>query len=138
MMCDLFNGEHGVGNDPEYVHTEIFETFPFPEGLSPNLMATEYADDPTAQSIAAAAARLNELRENWLKPPDLVDRVPEVVPGYPDRVLPKSAVAAAELKKRTLTNLYNARPAWLATPTAHSMRQWLKPTAGVTTGGRAS
>ena len=40
-------------------------------------------------------------------------RVPEVVPGYPDRLLPKDEAAAKELKKRTLTNLYNARPAWL-------------------------
>lgn len=46
-------------------------------------------------------------------PPDLVDRVPEVVPGYPDRLLPKDEKAAKELKKRTLTNLCNARPAWL-------------------------
>ena len=40
-------------------------------------------------------------------------RVPEVVPGYPDRILPASPEAEKELKKRTLTNLYNARPAWL-------------------------
>jgi hypothetical protein len=35
------------------------------------------------------------------------------VPGYPDRILPVGEEAAKELKKRTLTNLYNARPAWL-------------------------
>ena len=40
-------------------------------------------------------------------------RVPEVVPGYPDRLLPKDEASATELKKRTLTNLYNQRPAWL-------------------------
>lgn len=39
--------------------------------------------------------------------------MPEVVPGYPDRILPRDEAAAAVLKKRTLTNLYNARPAWL-------------------------
>jgi hypothetical protein len=39
-----------------------------------------------------------------------------VVEGYPDRILPKDEAAAKELKKRTLTNLYNARPAWLAGP----------------------
>lgn len=53
------------------------------------------------------------MRENWLNPADLVQRVPEVVPGYPDRILPKDEAAEKELKKRTLTNLYNARPAWL-------------------------
>ena len=54
--------------------------------------------DPRAQAIAAAAARLNELRENWLNPADLVKRVPEVVPGYPDRILPVSPEAERELK----------------------------------------
>jgi type II restriction/modification system DNA methylase subunit YeeA len=43
----------------------------------------------------------------------MIDRVPEVVAGFPDRLLPKSPDAAAILKKRTLTNLYNERPAWL-------------------------
>jgi hypothetical protein len=103
----------GVGNDPRYTPSTTFETFPFPEGLTPNLPAAAYADDPRAKAIAAAAKRLNDLREAWLNPPDLVVRVPEVVPGYPDRILPKDAEAAKELRKRTLTNLYNARPAWL-------------------------
>jgi hypothetical protein len=40
--------------------------------------------------------------------------VAEVVPGYPDRILPVDDAAAKVLKTRTLTNLYNARPAWLA------------------------
>ena len=39
---------------------------------------------------------------------------PEVVPGYPDRILPKDEAAGTKQKKRTLTNLYNARPQWLA------------------------
>ena len=104
----------GVGNDPRYTPSTTFETSPFPEGLTPNIPAADYAADPRAQKIAAAAARLNELRENWLNPADLVQRVPEVVPGYPDRILPVSPEAEKELKKRTLTNLYNARPAWLA------------------------
>ena len=37
----------------------------------------------------------------------------EVVPGYPDRILPVDDKAAAILKKRTLTNLYNEWPTWL-------------------------
>lgn len=98
---------------PAYTPSTTFETFPFPQGLTPNIPAADYAGDPRAQAIAKAAARLNELRENWLNPPDLVVREPEVVPGYPDRVLPKDEAAAKELAKRTLTNLYNARPAWL-------------------------
>ena len=106
-------GWHGVGNDPQYTPSISFETFPFPEGLTPDIPAADYATDPRAQRIAAAAARLNELRENWLNPPDLVRRVPEVVPGYPDRILPVDGRAAAVLKKRTLTNLYNERPTWL-------------------------
>lgn len=103
----------GKGNDPRYTPTTTFETFPFPEGLTPNIPAADYADDLRAMKIAEAAARLNELRENWLNPADLVKRVPEVVEGYPDRILPVDEAAAKELKKRTLTNLYNQRPAWL-------------------------
>jgi type II restriction/modification system DNA methylase subunit YeeA len=98
---------------PRYTPSTTFETFPFPEGLTPNIPAADYADDPRAIAIAEAARKLNELREAWLNPPDLVASEPEVVAGYPDRILPRDAAAAAELKKRTLTNLYNARPAWL-------------------------
>jgi len=97
---------------PRYTPTTCFETFPFPTGLTPNIPASAYADDPRTQAIAEAARTLNELRENWLNPPQWVDRVPEIVPGYPDRLIPKPE-HAAELKKRTLTNLYNQRPAWL-------------------------
>jgi type II restriction/modification system DNA methylase subunit YeeA len=103
----------GVGNDPRYTPSTAFDTFPFPEGLTPNRPAAEYGDDPRAIAIGEAARRLNELREAWLKPPDLVERVPEVVPGFPDRIVPVNPKAAAILKKRTLTNLYNERPAWL-------------------------
>jgi hypothetical protein len=103
----------GVGNDPRYTPSTTFETFPFPEHLTPNIPAAAYATNPNAIKIGTAAARLNELRENWLNPADLIKRVPEVVAGYPDRILPISPEAAATLKKRTLTNLYNARPAWL-------------------------
>lgn len=99
---------------PRYTHTSVFATFPFPEGLTPNIPAADYAEDPRAKAVADVAARLNELRESWLNPADLVVREPEVVSGYPDRILPKDENAARELKKRTLTNLYNARPRWLA------------------------
>jgi len=98
---------------PRYTPSTTFETFPFPAGLTPDIAAADYADDPRAQAIAVAAAELNQLRENWLNPPDLIKREPEVVEGYPERILPINAKAAKELKKRTLTNLYNARPAWL-------------------------
>ena len=56
---------------PRYTPSTTFETFPFPEGLTPNIPAADYADDPRAQRIAAAAEKLDALRENWLNPPDL-------------------------------------------------------------------
>jgi hypothetical protein len=40
-------------------------------------------------------------------------RVPEVVKGYPDRILSKDEAAAQGLKQHTLINLYNERPFWL-------------------------
>jgi len=92
---------HGVGNDPTYNARDCFETFPFP-----------LADGAARDAIAAAAQRLNQLRDNWLNPPEWVDRIPEIVPGYPDRIVAKPG-HEADLKKRTMTALYNARPAWL-------------------------
>jgi hypothetical protein len=104
----------GVGNDPRYTPTTTFETFPFPEGLTPNISPVHYVDDPRALAISKSARRLNELRNNWLNPPDLIRTEPELVSGYPDRVLPKDTVALAKLRERTLTKLYNERPQWLA------------------------
>ena len=75
-----------------------------------------------AKAIAQAAKRLNDLREHWLNPPEWTHRVPEVTPlgldksPYPDRIEPKPGISEADrkaLQKRTLTNLYNAKPAWL-------------------------
>jgi type II restriction/modification system DNA methylase subunit YeeA len=104
-------GRMGVGNDPVYNSPLCFETFPFPEGLTLNLAPADYTNQTTTE-IAAAAQKLNELRENWLNPPAWTERVPEVVEGYPNRIIAKPGFEA-ELKKRTMTNLYNARPSWL-------------------------
>ncbi len=104
----------GKGNDPRYTPTTTFETFPFPAGLTPDVPAADYADDPRASAIADASRRLVELRERWLNPPEWVEWIDEPVPGYPKRPVPRNEAAAKELKKRTLTNLYNARPQWLA------------------------
>jgi len=102
----------GIGNDPRYTPSTTFETFPFPEGLTPNRAAAAYAGNPHGVAIAAAARRLDDLRRAWLNPPDIVIIEPEVAAGFPDRILPRGA-AAAILRKRTLTALYNERPAWL-------------------------
>lgn len=98
---------------PRYTATSTFETFPFPDGLTPNIPADSYLTDARAKLVATAAVRLNQLRENWLNPPEFVDRVPEVAPGYPDRLMPRSRSTERELEKRTLTKLYNANPDWL-------------------------
>jgi type II restriction/modification system DNA methylase subunit YeeA len=77
----------GVGNDPSYSSSRTFETFPFPwpPGKEPK-------DDPRVEAIAEAARELVKKRDAWLNPPD---------------------ASTAELKKRTLTNLYNENPTWL-------------------------
>ena len=111
---------------PVYNTTQCFETFPFPEhltpldtaGWGPGVTICDSHEEPPApippcaSPIAAAAKRLNELRENWLNPPEWTDRIPEIVPGYPNRIVAKPG-HEQDLKKRTLTNLYNARPTWL-------------------------
>ncbi|MBU1746644.1 MAG: class I SAM-dependent DNA methyltransferase, partial [Chloroflexi bacterium] len=72
---------------PRYTPTTTFETFPFPwpPGQEP-------VDDPRVQAIAQAARELVEKRDRWLNPEGATEK---------------------ELKKRTLTNLYNQRPTWL-------------------------
>lgn len=104
-------GRMGMGNDPRYNSTLTFETFPFPDGLAP----CDKASGNHAEAIAAAAQSLNTLRENWLNPAEWTDwqRTPEEEKaGFPARAVAKPGYEA-DLKKRTLTNLYNARPAWL-------------------------
>ena len=104
----------GKGNDPRYTPSTTFETFPFPAGLTPNVPALSYAVEPRANAIAEAARRLVKLRDRWLNPPEWVEWVDEPAPGYPRRSVPRDEDAAKALKKRTLTNLYNARPQWLS------------------------
>ena len=80
----------------------------------------------TVEAIAEAAHKLTTLRDNRLNPPDWTQRLPEVVPlgmttsPYPDRIVPKPGHEKS-LSDRTLTKLYNARPAWLAS--AHAALQ---------------
>ena len=103
----------GVGNDPRYTPTTTFQTFPFPEGLTPDIPAADYANDPRAIAIAQAARRLVQLRDRWLNPPEWVDWIHEPAPNYPKRPVPSAAAPIRELRRRTLTNLYNQRPRWL-------------------------
>ena len=71
---------------PSYNSDTIFLTFPFPwrPGNEPS--------DPKLDAIALAARKLVEKRDAWLAP---------------------MGATKEELKKRTLTNLYNSRPTWL-------------------------
>ena len=107
-----------------YTPTTCYETFPFPKPTK----AQEKA-------IAAAAKDLDTLRNNWLNPDEWTKTEVLEFPGsvegpwkryvgkpnengigtvkYP-RIVPKNEESAVKLKKRTLTNLYNERPTWLA------------------------
>ena len=98
---------------PRYTPSTTFETFPVPAGLTPNVPAVDYEEEPRATAIAVASRRLVELRDRWLNPPEWVDWMDQPAPGYPRRPVPRDEEAAQALRKRTLTNLYNARPQWL-------------------------
>jgi hypothetical protein len=93
------------------------EQNPLPPG-HPERATTLQPVRNNAIAIATAAKRLNDLRDNWLNPPEWTERVPEVTPlgmdhsPYPDRILPKPGFEK-DLADRTLTKLYNQRPAWL-------------------------
>jgi hypothetical protein len=85
-------------------------------------------------AVAEAARELNELRERWLNPPEWTRTEVLTFPGSADGPwagyveepdergigtvryprLVDNGVMPSQLKRRTLTNLYNAMPAWLA------------------------
>jgi hypothetical protein len=98
---------------PRYTHTSTFATFPFPAGMTPNVPVDEARAHPSAEAIETAARGLNKLRNAWLYPENRINRIPEVVPGFPDQLLPNGPVAEQELSTRTLTALYNEKPTWL-------------------------
>jgi len=108
---------------PRYTPTTCFETFPFP------------TPTPAQEAVIAEAAReLDSLRQRWLNPPEWTREEVLEFPGsaggpwarylhdaaehgigtvrYP-RLVARDGARAAELARRTLTNLYNQRPAWL-------------------------
>ncbi|HEV7225341.1 MAG TPA: DNA methyltransferase [Pirellulales bacterium] len=106
-----------------YTPTTCFETFPFPE---PSAVQ--------AAAIAEAAKELDQLRENWLNPPEWIREEILEFPGSVEgpwaqyvenassrgigtiryrRTVATDEEGAKHLAKRTLTNLYNQRPAWL-------------------------
>jgi hypothetical protein len=106
-----------------YTPTTCFETFPFPN-----------PSDGQRAVVAEAAHELDHLRDNWLNPPDCVRTEVLEFPGsangpwgryvraanergigtvrYP-RSVPRNPECAEKLKAKTLTRLYNERPAWL-------------------------
>ena len=104
----------GVGNDPRYTPTTTFETFPFPWPLNTPDEALTPEQCNHRDAIGEAARELDEKRRLWLNPPEWVCEEPDVIPSLPPRLLPVNDEAASQLKKRTLTNLYNERPTWLA------------------------
>ena len=99
---------------PQYTPTSTFETFPFPWPLDTPDEALTAEQRGQLDAIGAAARALNEARRRWLNPPELVHKAPDVLPSLPPRLLPVDEAAERELRKRSLTNLYNARPAWLS------------------------
>jgi hypothetical protein len=98
---------------PRYTHTTTFATFPFPQGMTPNIAYSEAVLLPTAEPIEEAARELDRLRRAWLSPENLISRQPETSNGFPDRIIPVNEEAARTLSGRTLTALYNKRPIWL-------------------------
>lgn len=98
---------------PRYTHTTTFATYPFPEGMAPQDDVETARKLSAAPAIEAAAKRLDELRNGWLYPDDVIEEVAEVVPGFPNRRMPKDEAAVRLLAGRTLTALYNKPPAWL-------------------------
>ena len=108
----------GVGNDPRYTPTTTFETFPFP--YPPG---SEDQGDAAVIAIAEAARALVAQRDAWLagggdgrRTMDDGDerRKTEDESSTLRRFNAGNNGQRATDKTRTLTNLYNKRPDWLA------------------------
>lgn len=107
---------------PRYTPTSCFETFPLPWPPGHEDTGSE-----VHRRISEAAAALNEQRERWLNPPEWIGPIAAAidaeddfadVPAEARPLIRESAIMAAaakdaQLKRRTLTNLYNERPTWL-------------------------
>jgi len=89
-------------NPPEWTRTEVLE-FPGTVGGPWTRYIVDVAQPPSAESSQAA--------QPGAAVPHGKPRIGTV--RYP-RLVPRDAECAKKLKKRTLTNLYNERPAWLA------------------------
>lgn len=98
---------------PRYTHTSTFATFPFPDGMTPDLPLETALAHPEASAIAEAASELDRLRQSWLWPEGLWTVTVESVEGFPGRKVAIDERAAGELRRRTMTNLYKVRPEWL-------------------------
>lgn len=98
---------------PRYTLTTTFATYPFPVGMTPDLSIERQRSHAGAAAIESAARQLNLLRHSYLFPDGLVTSVPEVINGFPDRIIPVDDAASRTLTSRTLTALYNEMPTWL-------------------------
>lgn len=106
-----------------YTTSSTFETFPLPR-----------RSGDEGEAIAAAARQLALMRDRWLNPPDLVREASVTFAASVDGPWARQVIApgadgigtatfrwlaaaddgaAAVLKRRTLTNLYNVSPTWL-------------------------
>ena len=119
---------------PRYTPTTCFETFPFPAPTDPqreqiaeaarelDRLRTNWLNPPewTRTEILEFPGTLGGPWDRYIdkqstpntKPADGVGGSTIATVRYP-RTLPKDEHAAKQLKKRTLTNLYNERPTWL-------------------------
>jgi hypothetical protein len=106
-----------------YTPSTCFETFPFPS-----------VDASSEARIAEPARELDALRQAWLDPPEWTKEEVLEFPGSVDgpwkrfvhepdgrgigtvrwpRIVARDEECAKKLEQRTLTKLYNQRPAWL-------------------------
>lgn len=89
LATSSWHGDGDEGGRPTYNNTTCFETFPFPwpPGSEPSETESEHV-----RAIARSVRELVAFRQKWLHPEaDQIDQI-----------------SKTQLKKRTLTNLYNA------------------------------
>lgn len=105
---------HGVGNDPTYNAKSCFETFPFPEGLTPADTASQQTETVTGGALIPAGLRA-------------ASAVPAVLAAAAKQSVKQSAKAAQAAVKSVAIREHAERIA-LAAKRLNDLREsWLNP-----------
>ena len=103
----------GAGNDMTYSNQSVYETFPFPQGLTPNIGSVHWMSDTRAQVVAREAENLKNLRDRWLNPIPSLNGAQDALAERKELPNRKAHPNLEKPAERSLGSLYSKMPTWL-------------------------